>query len=194
MQSSPDYLSLKDHGCTNCTLEPIFLTELEAGTAPADEAYVDQINSVLQQETALNSVGDLPGTTCTSNQQPAKTAQTANEASTVRKDPSTDSPRHKERLDWASKAFKGIEMVSGTIPIIGGYVGAAAKVGVACVELAQLAGKNEEEANVLGSRTTRLSEILRQFNGRPPNDDQIGTTRLIQELQKFAISIFVAGA
>ncbi|KAG8960190.1 hypothetical protein FRC00_000790, partial [Tulasnella sp. 408] len=152
------------------SFESIVLTALKAGTAPSDETRGHQIASVLQQE----AVEDRPGTTRTSNRRPAKTAPTSNKESAVRSDPSTDNARRKKRLDRTNKALKGIEMVSGTIPIIGSYVGAAAK----------LVEKNEEEANVLESRTTRLSEILKQFKRGSPNDDQIGTTKLIQELQK----------
>ncbi|KAG8915905.1 hypothetical protein FRC00_007808, partial [Tulasnella sp. 408] len=118
-------------------------------------------------------MGD-PDATLTSDQpptEPSKTAAALDEESTIRSNPSADSARRKERLEWANKALKGAEMVSGGIPIVGGYVGAAAKVGVACVELAQLADQNEEEANMLESRTTRLSEILGQFKGGSANND-----------------------
>lgn len=45
---------------------------------------------------------------------------------------------HPEALIMARKTFKGVEIASGSIPVVGGYVGAAAKVGLAFVEALQV--------------------------------------------------------
>ncbi|KAG8944608.1 hypothetical protein FRC04_001648, partial [Tulasnella sp. 424] len=47
------------------------------------------------------------------------------------------SSRHQETLNMARKVFTSVEAYSGVIPIVGSYVGAAAKVGLTCVEMVQ---------------------------------------------------------
>lgn len=41
-------------------------------------------------------------------------------------------------LTAARKTFRTVEVISGTIPIVGNYVGAAAKVGLAVVRMAEV--------------------------------------------------------
>ncbi|KAG8915850.1 hypothetical protein FRC00_011273 [Tulasnella sp. 408] len=184
LRSTPSDTQVKGKYGADTAIKFIFSNELIAGTAPPDKPQDHQTLPAGEKEASRNDPKDRPNATNTSNEQLVKTAAAPNEESVAKSDAGTDSARRKERLDWANKAFKGVEMISGSIPIIGSYVGAAAKVGVACVELAQLADKNEEEANVLESRTTRLSEILGHFEGGSANDDHIGTSKLVQELQK----------
>lgn len=43
-------------------------------------------------------------------------------------------PIHSEALGVARKIFNGVEIVSGSIPVVGSYVGAVAKVGLAFVQ------------------------------------------------------------
>ncbi|KAG8924638.1 hypothetical protein FRC01_011241, partial [Tulasnella sp. 417] len=155
-------------------------SQIQVGSAPTGTTQDHLTPTGVTQENASNNA------TCTSDQRPAdpfKPAPAPKEETADGSDPSADGPRRNEGLDWANKAFKGVELISGSLPIIGSYIGAAAKVGLACVELAQLVEKNEGEVKLLESRTARLSEILGQFEGRSTNNDQIGTTKLIQELQ-----------
>ncbi|KAG9043664.1 hypothetical protein FS837_009260, partial [Tulasnella sp. UAMH 9824] len=169
------------------SIMPIFLHLNKASTAPRNNTQDHQTPPVLEQVTAVDKPGQRPDATRTSNNQPENPSQTPtalNEEPATRGDPSADSAQRKERLEWAHTILKGAEFISGNIPIVGSYVGAAASVGVACVELAQLADENEEGASMLESRTTRLSEILGHFKGGSSNGDHARTTKLVQELQK----------
>lgn len=48
-------------------------------------------------------------------------------------------------LNGASKAFKFAERVSGVLPVVGGYVGAVARVGSTIVEMVQVSGANHQD-------------------------------------------------
>ncbi|KAG9028553.1 hypothetical protein FS837_003851, partial [Tulasnella sp. UAMH 9824] len=84
--------------------------------APPDDTQDHQTPPVLEQTTQLDNTGDRLDATRTSKQRPidpSKTATGVNEESTIKSNPIVDSARRKERLDWANKALKGVEMVSG---------------------------------------------------------------------------------
>ncbi|KAG8922247.1 hypothetical protein FRC01_014278, partial [Tulasnella sp. 417] len=57
--------------------------------------------------------------------------------------------RRQDYLNVASKVFTSVEAVSGLIPIVGDYLGAAAKVGSTCVEMIQGMDSNDEAAEAL---------------------------------------------
>lgn len=44
----------------------------------------------------------------------------------------------RKALDVAGKIFSAVEMASGLLPAFGEYIGAGAKVGLTCVEMAQV--------------------------------------------------------
>ncbi|KAG8967742.1 hypothetical protein FRC05_001921 [Tulasnella sp. 425] len=94
-----------------------------------------------------------------------------------------------KRRDWlggVKTTFTIVEGISGTIPVVGTYVGAAAKVGAAIVEIVQIMDSNEETVDALGSNARQLSKILEHFKKGsvdPRNDD---LTTLINDLQGFA--------
>ncbi|KAG9043872.1 hypothetical protein FS837_009040 [Tulasnella sp. UAMH 9824] len=69
-------------------------------------------------------------------------------------------------LTAARKTFKTVEVLSGTIPIVGNYVGAAAKVGLAVVRMAEKMDENEELAKELGERVITLSKFVGYFEAR----------------------------
>ncbi|KAG8917994.1 hypothetical protein FRC01_002093, partial [Tulasnella sp. 417] len=94
--------------------------------------------------------------------------------------------RRQGYLDVASKVFTSVEAVSGLIPIVGGYLGAAAKVGSTCVEMLQGMDSNDEAAQALQERTSRLSDILGQFKHQSFEPERATTTKLINiaEVQK----------
>ncbi|KAG9047407.1 hypothetical protein FS837_002303 [Tulasnella sp. UAMH 9824] len=50
--------------------------------------------------------------------------------------------RRRERIDVARTTFETIEAISGTIPVVGSYVGAGAKVGLAVVKMIQVTGEH----------------------------------------------------
>ncbi|KAG8901506.1 hypothetical protein FRC00_006657, partial [Tulasnella sp. 408] len=66
-------------------------------------------------------------------QQPAGKSQHA--FSTVQAKSEDPPERRREKLEVARTTFETIEAVSGTIPVVGSYVGAGAKVGLAVVKM-----------------------------------------------------------
>ncbi|KAG9022199.1 hypothetical protein FS837_006541, partial [Tulasnella sp. UAMH 9824] len=84
--------------------------------APPDDTRDHQTPPVLEQTTQLDNTGDRLPATRTSKRppiDPSKTATGVNEETTIKSNPIADSARRKEHLDWANKALKGVEMVSG---------------------------------------------------------------------------------
>ncbi|KIO16523.1 hypothetical protein M407DRAFT_33838 [Tulasnella calospora MUT 4182] len=148
---------------------------------------LNRSSSSLGRGSSPDSTGGRSDPTSRSDQHSAsahEAASTLNGKSAVKNDLNASSARRKELLDATNKTFKGVEMVSGNLPIIGSYIGAAAGVGVACVEIAQLMDSNEEEAKMLQARITRLSEILRPFESRSANNDQLRSIKVIEYLQR----------
>ncbi|KAG9033065.1 hypothetical protein FS837_002553 [Tulasnella sp. UAMH 9824] len=88
----------------------------------------------------------------------------------------------RKALDAASKIFSTVETVSGVIPLVGQYVGAGAKVGLTCVEMAQVMYDNEDTADELISRADKLSTLLQPFAQRSYEPEK-------QEATKLAIAI-----
>ncbi|KAG8896722.1 hypothetical protein FRC00_005406, partial [Tulasnella sp. 408] len=87
-------------------------------------------------------------------------------------------------LDAASKIFSTVETVSGVIPLVGQYIGAGAKVGLTCVEMAQVMYNNEDVAEELTSRTEKLSTLLQPFTQESYVPEKEEATKLVQELQR----------
>ncbi|KIO30569.1 hypothetical protein M407DRAFT_20295, partial [Tulasnella calospora MUT 4182] len=91
-----------------------------------------------------------------------------------------------EALNVARKTFKTMEIASGIIPVVGSYVGAAAKVGLAFVESIQTMDKNDDLAGDLWNHTSKLSRLLERFKsqtGPEPGDElAIHVNDLLREL------------
>ncbi|KIO29464.1 hypothetical protein M407DRAFT_21363, partial [Tulasnella calospora MUT 4182] len=89
--------------------------------------------------------------------------------------------------DWlraVKVTFNAVETVSGAIPIVGSYVGAAANVGTKVVEMVQNMKSNEEAAKDLCIYASRLSGILKNFEGRSVDKRRDDLTKYITELQR----------
>ncbi|KAG8889100.1 hypothetical protein FRC00_014584, partial [Tulasnella sp. 408] len=95
-------------------------------------------------------------------------------------------------LTAARKTFKSVEIGSGVIPVVGNYVGAAARVGLAFVEMLevyyivllivcsgthmlamlQTMDRNNSLAIDLGDYTSNLTKLLKNIKERPNGDEQ----------------------
>ncbi|KAG8938756.1 hypothetical protein FRC04_007817, partial [Tulasnella sp. 424] len=86
-------------------------------------------------------------------------------------DPSPDLPEDQKKrspvrdgaLIAFRKTFKTVDAVSGAIPGVGNYVGAAAKVGLALVNTIETMDRNQDAAKELASHTSKLSEYLERI-------------------------------
>ncbi|KAG9024926.1 hypothetical protein FS837_005137, partial [Tulasnella sp. UAMH 9824] len=87
-------------------------------------------------------------------------------------DEESRSPVRTEALNIARKTFKAVEIASGSIPVAGNFVAAAAKVGLAFVETVQIMDNNDDLAKDLGATTIKLSELLEGVTGRPNEDER----------------------
>ncbi|KIO26408.1 hypothetical protein M407DRAFT_24370, partial [Tulasnella calospora MUT 4182] len=73
------------------------------------------------------------------------------------------SPVRDAALVAARKTFKTVEAVSGALPVVGNFVGAAAKVGLAFVKAIETMDKNEDVSKELAFHATKLSSYLKRF-------------------------------
>ncbi|KAG8923375.1 hypothetical protein FRC01_012835 [Tulasnella sp. 417] len=101
------------------------------------------------------------------------TPSTSPEGSPDAKNVQSKNTRRQEYLKVANKTFTSVEAVSRLIPIVGGYIGAAAK-GM---------DSNDEAAQGLQERTSRLSDILERFKRQCFEPERATTTKLISDLQ-----------
>ncbi|KAG8911387.1 hypothetical protein FRC00_006601, partial [Tulasnella sp. 408] len=100
----------------------------------------------------------------------------------------------REWLEPARKTLTGIESISGTIPVVGSFVGAAAKIGVALISTLQTMDSNAEIAKDLQPRTSRLVDLLKRLDKKTIEhrkedttaymSDLIGELKLVQERVK----------
>lgn len=97
--------------------------------------------------------------------------------------PDSGDSRRSDLLHMAKKTFDTVETISGTIPVVGSYVGAAAKVGSAVVQMIQTMDSNEESARDLGTHTARLSELLSHFKKRSIEHRKEEFTLCVNDLQ-----------
>ncbi|KAG8946352.1 hypothetical protein FRC04_011898, partial [Tulasnella sp. 424] len=94
-----------------------------------------------------------------------------------------DKSKRDERLSIAKTTFDLVEKISGVIPIVGTYVGSAAKVGSTIVDMIAGMDGNEEAARKLESRMATLSGHLEYFKKRPQENQKEETSKRIQDLQ-----------
>ncbi|KAG8963982.1 hypothetical protein FRC00_004249, partial [Tulasnella sp. 408] len=73
---------------------------------------------------------------------------------------STGPSRRGKSLGAIKITLDTIEAASGAIPIVGSYMGAAAKVGNIIVQMIQTMDSNEETAQDLKDHASRLSQVL----------------------------------
>ncbi|KAG8921582.1 hypothetical protein FRC00_008468, partial [Tulasnella sp. 408] len=71
-----------------------------------------------------------------------------------------------QALAVARKTFKTVEIGSGAIPVVGSYVGAVAKLGLAFVEMLQTMDRNHSLTIELGDHTSKLNALVGNFKGR----------------------------
>ncbi|KIO27438.1 hypothetical protein M407DRAFT_23367 [Tulasnella calospora MUT 4182] len=88
------------------------------------------------------------------------------------KDPKNRSAISDKALTIARKTFKTVEIGSGAIPVVGSFVGATAKVGLAFVEMLQTMDRNHSLAVDLGNHTSKLTKLLENFKGKSSSDEQ----------------------
>ncbi|KIO28557.1 hypothetical protein M407DRAFT_22295 [Tulasnella calospora MUT 4182] len=84
----------------------------------------------------------------------------------------------------ARETFKAVEAMSGAIPGVGGFVGIAAKVGSAFVNMIETMDKNEDVSEELASHTSKLSTYLERFKknvGAEKGDEVAGH---VEDLRK----------
>ncbi|KAG8902237.1 hypothetical protein FRC00_014454, partial [Tulasnella sp. 408] len=81
-------------------------------------------------------------------------------------------PVRTEALNIARKTFKAVEIASGSIPVAGNFVAAAAKVGLAFVETIQTMDKNDDLAKDLGVQTAKLSKVLESVADQPRENER----------------------
>lgn len=79
-----------------------------------------------------------PGAGISIQQPAAAAAQKASPSD--QNQPEQAATRRRERLGVARTTFETIEAISGTIPVVGSYVGAGAKVGLVVVQMIQVRG------------------------------------------------------
>ncbi|KAG8937582.1 hypothetical protein FRC04_010604, partial [Tulasnella sp. 424] len=112
------------------------------------------------------------------------TSPSPDEEQVVLEDQAKGTPRRQDWLSGAKTTFNVVEGISGTIPVVGSYVGAAAKVGAAIVEIVQTMGSNKETADGLGSNAQQLSDILKLFENKLVDRPKDDLTKIFIDLQR----------
>ncbi|KAG8912917.1 hypothetical protein FRC00_003489, partial [Tulasnella sp. 408] len=159
--------------------------------APASPNDLEQPKGHSKSPTPIISSSSPPEANPPRNQ-PSTAQPQQNQSPNVPENESKKS-RRQDYLNVANKVFAGVEAVSGVIPIVGSYVGAAAKVGLTCVEMVQGMDSNDEVARGLQEHTSHLSEILEQFKDQSFEPERATTTKLITDLQRLFSSDENAG-
>ncbi|KAG8920794.1 hypothetical protein FRC01_000585, partial [Tulasnella sp. 417] len=97
-----------------------------------------------ENDTGTTSVFNAPTTEPILSETPDLTASTQQPTSNEQSALPTDqhqlgeaAARRRERLDIACTTLEAVETISGTIPVVGSYIGAGAKVGLAVVKMIQ---------------------------------------------------------
>ncbi|KAG9037175.1 hypothetical protein FS837_001479, partial [Tulasnella sp. UAMH 9824] len=87
------------------------------------------------------------------------------------------------KLTIAKTTFNTVEAVSGTIPVVGTYIGAAAKVGAMIVDMWKGLDSNEEAAKGLEARMATLAKDLEYFESKPRENQNEQTNERVRNLQ-----------
>ncbi|KIO27600.1 hypothetical protein M407DRAFT_23159, partial [Tulasnella calospora MUT 4182] len=83
------------------------------------------------------------------------------------------------------KAFKAADIASGAIPVVGPFVGVAAKVGLAFVKMIETMDQNDEVSKELADHTSTLSACLNHFNKKTGVDSGDDLDIHIKNLQRY---------
>lgn len=83
---------------------------------------------------------------------PQRSPSVAETSSGDHMQPEQTTARRREKLEVTRTTFEAIEAMSGTIPVVGSYVGAGAKVGLAVIKTIQVT-KTLESCTILPSNT-----------------------------------------
>ncbi|KAG9024220.1 hypothetical protein FS837_005444 [Tulasnella sp. UAMH 9824] len=173
-------------------------TRLSFDVVYAEDQPEKSNDSQPQEDTPLTG-NDLPATTVeeqidhetdpipqivTSESTVATPNPSQDEGSAVPVDQVDDPPKRREWLGGMKTMFNAVEGISGMIPVIGTYVGAAAKVGGTVVDIIQQMGDNEEAAKGLTSHTRQLSNMLQRFENGSVDGNRGELTALIGNLQR----------
>ncbi|KAG8910552.1 hypothetical protein FRC00_008007, partial [Tulasnella sp. 408] len=150
------------------------LSEATPGVAPQDNPTGTQGTPTMQTDTAQNSTAHPP-----------PPEMSASSPSFEKKKRSVSAGV----LNAAGKIFTAVDTVSGLIPIVGSYVGAAAKVGSAVVEMVQKMDENEEIAKNLEKRASKLSDLIECFKEQSARTGGKTFKAQINELERFAVLI-----
>ncbi|KAG8916029.1 hypothetical protein FRC01_003428, partial [Tulasnella sp. 417] len=94
------------------------------------------------------------------SQTPPAPVPAPNQQTTALEDTPTDPPKRGKWLTAIKTTLNAFEAASGIIPVVGSYVGAAAKVGSMVVQMIQTMDSNDETAKDLEGRASRLTTIL----------------------------------
>ncbi|KAG8910204.1 hypothetical protein FRC01_006469, partial [Tulasnella sp. 417] len=88
-----------------------------------------------------------------------------------------------QALTTAKAIFTAVEAFSGPIPIAGQYIGGAAKLGLAIVDMWKGMDSNTDAAKSLETRIATLADHLKYFESEPRVDQKKETSKIIQNLQ-----------
>lgn len=88
-----------------------------------------------------------------------------------------------QALTTAKAIFTAVEAFSGPIPVAGQYIGGAAKLGLAIVDMWKGMDSNADAAKTLESRMATLADHLKYFESQPREDQKEETSNKIRNLQ-----------
>ncbi|KAG8982673.1 hypothetical protein FRB90_006638, partial [Tulasnella sp. 427] len=88
-----------------------------------------------------------------------------------------------KRLGSIKTTLDLVEGFSGTLPVVGSYVGAAAKVGKLIVQTIQNVETNESACADLEAHASRLSQALKMTRGRPTNERKAEIETALRNVQ-----------
>ncbi|KAG8973471.1 hypothetical protein FRC05_008745 [Tulasnella sp. 425] len=87
-------------------------------------------------------------------------------------------------LKIAKTTFKAAEGISGTLPVVGGYLGVVAKVGSTVVDMVQTMDDNDETGEKLVARVSKLSEVLERASNSARQPEESQTTKDVEALRQ----------
>ncbi|KIO29107.1 hypothetical protein M407DRAFT_21680 [Tulasnella calospora MUT 4182] len=128
---------------------------------------------------ATNSTSSIASSQIPPAPMPAKNQQPA-----VPEGNATGPSKRKKPLSAIKTTLDIVEAASGTFPIVGSYVGAAAKVGNIIVQMVQKMDSNEETAKDLEDHASRLSEILDTARDESVQKQKERMTACMNDVQK----------
>ncbi|KIO18040.1 hypothetical protein M407DRAFT_32279 [Tulasnella calospora MUT 4182] len=169
LQTCQDDIS-KAMGALHKRLDHERVTDKEGVNGPVSQSeaqFDSKLQSLAQQVPTGTAERELTTDDSTANILPSEQP-----ASNTSKAPKNQSPISDKTLSIARKTFKSVEIGSGAIPLIGSYVGAAAKVGLAFVEMLRTMDRNHILAIDLGDHTSKLTKLLENFQEKSSTDEQ----------------------